>query len=299
VINGLDEKSFKKYADQVGVDREQLNNTEQLSGIVVDTISYQDGKTGKFVETKGINTKVGDKIELLYEDYEAGKKIPLGDLKVAGVTDQLPMGVYSTGPGGLNIIVSDQVINQMMDDNLEKNVQTDLFLNSSDPMKTQQEIEEMKEPGLYIYNVYQSRQRDEQLVLLMSVFTYGFIVLITAISIANIFNTISTSISLRKREFAMLKSVGMTAKGLNKLISYESIFYGLKALFYGLPVSIGIMYLIYKGTMNSFDYHFWIPWVSLGICFISVFVIVGSAMLYSIGKVKKDNIIETLRQENI
>lgn len=299
VINGLDEKSLKKYADQVGVDMEQLNNNEQFSGIVVDTISYQDGKTGKFVETKGIDTKIGEKIDLLYEDYEAGKKIPLGKLKVAGLTDQLPMGVYSTGPGGLNIIVSDQVINQMMDDNLEKNVQTDLFLNSSDPMKTQQEIEEMKEPNLFIYNVYQSRQRDEQLVMLMSVFTYGFIVLITAISIANIFNTISTSISLRKREFAMLKSVGMTAKGLNKMISYESIFYGLKALVYGLPVSIGIMYLIYKGTMNSFDYHFWIPWASLGICFVSVFVIVGSAMLYSIWKVKKENIIETLRQENI
>jgi putative ABC transport system permease protein len=299
VINGLDEKSFKQYADQVGVDREHLNSPDQLSGIVVDTISYEDGQTGKFIETKAIDTNIGDKIDLLYEDYEAVKKIPLGNLKVAGVTDQLPMGVYSTGPGGLNVIVSDQVMQQIVDDNLEKNVQTDLFLNSSDPMKTQQDIEEMKEPNVYIYNVYQNRQREEQLVMLMSVFTYGFIVLITAISIANIFNTISTSISLRKREFAMLKSVGMTSKSLNKLISYESIFYGIKALFYGLPVSIGIMYLIYKGTMNSFDYHFWIPWVSLGICFGSVFVIVGSAMLYSIGKVKKENIIETLRQENI
>jgi putative ABC transport system permease protein len=299
VINALDAKSLKKYADQVGVEIEQLNKSDQLSGIVIDTISYEDGQTGKFVQTKGIDTKIGDKIDVLYEDFEAGKKFPLGNLKVAGVTDQLPMGVYSTGPGGLNIIVSDQVMQQLVDDNLEENVQTDLFLNSSDPMRTQQEIEEMKERSISIYNVYQNRQRDEQLVMLMSVFTYGFIVLITAISIANIFNTISTSISLRKREFAMLKSVGLTSKGLNKLISYESIFYGLKALFYGLPVSIGIMYLIYKGTMNSFDYQFWIPWMSLGICFISVFVIVGSAMLYSIGKVKKDNIIDTLRQENI
>lgn len=83
-------------------------------------------------------------------------------------------------------------------------------------MKTQQEIEEIKDNKMYVQNVYQGRQQDEQMIMLMSVFTYGFIALITAISIANIFNTISTSIALRKREFAMLKSVGMTPKALTK-----------------------------------------------------------------------------------
>jgi len=299
VLTGLDEESLKKYADQTGVDVKQLTDPEQISGIVVNTITYQDGQTGKFIEASGIHTKVGETIKLMYDDFKAGKKVPLKDLEIAALTDQLPMGGFSYGLGTLNIIVANQVIDQLMNESLEGSVEPSLFLHSSDPMKTQQEIEEMKEPNLYIYNVFQSRQREEQMLMLLSIFTYGFIVLITAISIANIFNTISTSISLRKREFAMLKSVGMTGKSFNKMISYESIFYGLKALLYGLPISMGIMFLIYKGTMNSFSYPFWIPWGSLGICFVSVFVIVGSAMLYSIGKVKKDNIIETLRQENI
>ena len=89
------------------------------------------------------------------------------------------------------------------------------------------------------------------MIRLISVLTYGFIVLITLISIANIFNTISTSISLRKREFAMLKSVGMTPKGFNKMINYESIFYGIKSLLYGLPISIGATYLIYKALKTN------------------------------------------------
>ncbi|AYA74474.1 ABC transporter permease [Bacillus sp. Y1] len=299
VLTGLDEESLKKYADQVGVDVKQLTDPEHISGIVVDTITYQDGQTGKFIEASGIHAKVGELIELMYDDYQAGEKFKLEDLEIAALTAQLPMGGFSYGLGTLNIIVSNQVIDQLMNDSIAGSVQPSLFLHSDDPMKTQQEIEEMKAPNLNIYNVYQSRQREEQMLMLLSVFTYGFIVLITAISIANIFNTISTSISLRKREFAMLKSVGMTEKGFNKMISYESIFYGLKALLYGLPISLGIMFLIYKGTMNSFSYPFWIPWGSLGICFVSVFVIVGSAMLYSIAKVKKDNIIEVLRQENI
>ncbi|MBG9801560.1 hypothetical protein ABD72_04975 [Brevibacillus laterosporus] len=94
----------------------------------------------------------------------------------------------------------------------------------------------------------------------MSVFSYGFIALISVISNANIFNTISTSISLRKREFAMLKSVGITSKGFNKMMNYESVFYGIKSLVYGLPISLIVMYLIYRTIMNKFSYGFVFPW---------------------------------------
>src|SRR5690625_6887960 len=97
---------------------------------------------------------------------------------------------------------------------------------------------------MHVINHHKIRQEEAQIILLISVFTYGFIALITAISVANIFNTISTSISLRKREFGMLKSVGMTPKGFNKMMNYESIFYGIKALLYGLPFSIILMFQI-------------------------------------------------------
>ena len=99
------------------------------------------------------------------------------------------------------------------------------------------------------------------MIFLMSVFTYGFIMLISFISIANIFNTISTSISLRKREFAMLKSVGMTPKGFNKMIHYESIFYGVKALAYGLPISVLVMFGIHRSIGYTFEFGFSLPWM--------------------------------------
>ena len=209
------------------------------------------------------------------------------------------MGVFPAGVGGLTIIVSEQVLDQLMDDKVIPNVQTQLLLKSTDPIATQHQIEDLKENNLSIYNVYRNRQQEEQMILLMSVFTYGFIVLITAISIANIFNTISTSISLRKREFAMLKSVGMTPKGFSKMINYESIFYGIKSLFYGLPISIFVMYLIHRSLMNSFSYSFAFPWISISYVIAAVFIIVSSAMLYSSAKVKKENIIDALKQENI
>ncbi|WP_042355674.1 ABC transporter permease [Bacillus rubiinfantis] len=298
-IDALSEKDLQAYAKTAGVDDRQLSNSNQLTAIVINTINYQEADTGKYVETKAIEMNTGEMLELFYRDEDSGNETLQGKLEIIGLAKQIPTGVFAEGLGGVNLIVSEQTMNKLLKKELSQDVQTSIFLKSKDPLKTQQEIEEVKEDDMNIWNVYQSRQQSEQLILLMSVFTYGFIALITAISIANIVNTISTSISLRKREFAMLKSVGMTPRGFNKMIQYESMFYGIKALVYGLPLSIGIMYLIYRAMMNSFSYDFSLPWISMMIVVAAVFTITGTTMLYSSAKVKKENIIDVLKQENI
>lgn len=298
-IHALDEKSLKAYAKKIDADYNQLTDIKKLSAIVIDTIPYEDMEVGKFVETKAIHTKIGESLDFYYLDGETEEEKYLKSVQIAALTDQFPMGVFPAGIGNVDMIVSEQVLDQMISEKSNVNVRSRLFLKSKDPMATQQEIEEMKEDNIYVHNVYQGRQQEEQMILLMSVFTYGFIVLITGISIANIFNTISTSISLRKREFAMLKSVGMTPQGFNKMINYESIFYGMKSLLYGLPISIIVMYLIHRSLMNSFDYGFVLPWINIFYVIAAVFLIVSSAMLYSSEKVKKENIIDALKQESL
>lgn len=296
-MTALDDESLEAYAKKIGIDKNQLFDSERIKGIVIDTNSYQDAYTGKFIESKAINTEVGKTLELLSWNDDDEEEF-VDTMEIAALTDELPMGVNQVGGASLNVIVSEQSLEKLLA-NKDLRSYAYLYLNTTDPMKTQQQIEDLKESGLYIYNVYQRRQQQEQMIMLMSVFTYGFILLITAISIANIFNTISTSISLRKREFAMLKSVGMTPKGFNKMINYESVFYGMKSLLYGLPISILVMYLIHRSMMNTFSYQFELPWLSILYVIVAVFFIVGSAMLYSSTKVKKENIIDALKQESI
>ncbi|MCY9513866.1 ABC transporter permease [Paenibacillus apiarius] len=300
-INALNDSNLEAYAKAVGADYKQLTDPKHLAAIVIDTIHYKDMETEKYVETKAIHTKVGQSIDLTYTDIdeESEQEINVNKMKIAALTDQYPMGIISEGVGGLNIIVSERVMDQLMNDKMKDEIHTYLFLKSSDPMKTQQKIEEMKETNLYVHNMYQYRKQNEQKIMLMSVFSYGFIVLISLISIANIMNTISTSISLRTREFAMLKSVGMTPKGFTKMMNYESSFYGIKSLLYGLPISLVVMYLIYRSMMNKFSYGFIFPWISIIYVIGAVFVIVSSAMLYSSAKVKKENIIDAIKQESI
>ncbi|MCR8642939.1 FtsX-like permease family protein [Paenibacillus sp. N1-5-1-14] len=298
IIHALNDSSLRTYASAVGADYEQLKDPDHPAAIVMDTIRYKDMDTEKYVQTKAIYTNVGEHIALTNFHEENGKETKASEVTVAALTDQIPMGMNLIGVGGLNMIVSERALNRLAGDEDLVNIQMFLHLKSTDPMRTQQEIEEMNENNLNVYNVYQSRKSEEQLILLMSVFSYGFIVLISAISIANIFNTISTGVALRKREFAMLKSVGMTPKSFAKMMNYESMFYGVKSLVFGLPISIIVMYLIYRAFSNKFSYGFTLPWMSILSVIIVVFIIVGSAMLYSGAKVKKENIIDALKQEN-
>jgi putative ABC transport system permease protein len=134
------------------------------------------------------------------------------------------------------------------------------------------------------------------IIYVLKVFVYGFIVLITMITIANIINTISTGIALRRKEFAMLKSVGTTPKGFTKMISLESAFYGMKAVIFGIPISLLISFAINK-ALGENTIPFEINWLLYIAVILIVFAIVGMSMFYSVSKLKDDSIIETLKED--
>ena len=152
---------------------------------------------------------------------------------------------------------------------------------------------------LHTQDIAAQEEENRNIVIIIQVFAYGFIILISLIAAANVFNTISTNIALRRREFAMLKSVGMTAKGFNRMMNFECILYGTRALLFGLPVSVGISYLIHLAVSEGYQKDFTLPWVALGIAVLSVFLVVFVTMMYSMSKIKKDNPIDALKNENL
>lgn len=294
-IHALDEDSLRTYADKIGIDVERLLDPATPGAVLINTVDYYDSKRERYVETSPIRKQVGETLDLTHTQEET---VELGSVEILKLTHQIPMGYNWESIGGVDLIVSESVLKQWseLDENIY--VRSFIFLNSDDPMATQDKIEKLDE-SIDFYNLYQNRREEQQWILLLSVFTYGFIALISAITIANIFNTISTSVALRRREFAMLRSVGMTPKGFNRMINYESIFYGIKSLLYGLPLSFLVIWWIHDSTESSFNIGFVMPWWSFATVIVSVFLIVGASMLYAGSKVKKENIIDVLRQENL
>ena len=137
------------------------------------------------------------------------------------------------------------------------------------------------------------------LILVVDIFSYGFIVLICLICIANIFNTLSTNVALRRRDFGMLRSIGFRERDLWKMLSYECLTYGTKALLWGLPIGLLANLGIQKfaADIGTISYAFPIEAVLSAI--VSVFVVVFVTMFYAASKLRKDNPIEAIRQERV
>ena len=153
--------------------------------------------------------------------------------------------------------------------------------------------------NLNYINVDEQLKLMRNLILVIKILLYGFISLVTLIGVTSVFNTINTSINLRRKEFAMLRSVGLSPRGFNKILSFESIFFGFKSLLYSIPVSIAVSYLIYKNILGIVDMEFKLPIKPIIISILAVFIIVFITMRYSARKIKKENILEAIREENI
>jgi len=153
-------------------------------------------------------------------------------------------------------------------------------------------------PYYNLYNLYEILEQNRNLSFVVNLFSAVFIAMITLIGIANVFNTISTNIKLRKRELAMLRSVGMSDKDFNKMMCFECVLYGGRTMLWGLPLSGILSYLIYRGMViggGNIEYVF--PWKSMTISVFGVLFIVFITMLYAIKKIKKENIIDALRDD--
>lgn len=138
------------------------------------------------------------------------------------------------------------------------------------------------------------------ITFVVDVFIYAFGAMISLIAVANVFNTISTNIRIRRRELAMLRSVGMSEHGFNRMMNFECFFYGLRTILFGVPIAGILSWLIYKGLVTNeqlerFSYRF--PWQSMIISVLGVFCVVSVTMLYATSKIRKENIIDALRDD--
>ena len=176
-----------------------------------------------------------------------------------------------------------------------------LTFQSENPPKSEKEmktiIQEASLTSAYTFmNTSDALEEGRNYIFVANVFSYTFIIMISLIAIANVFNTISTNIKLRRRELAMLRSVGMSDRDFNKMMRFECAFYGVRSLLFGLPVAIISSWMICK-TMMVDSHRFVLPWASIGISIISVFLVIFITMLYAVSKIKKENIIDALRDD--
>lgn len=173
-------------------------------------------------------------------------------------------------------------------------------IRSKQPEKAYEEIEsalkerELTECG-YLNNLTQEYETDRNALMAVKVLSYGFIVLLSLIAVANVFNTVTTNLLLRRREFAMLRSMGMSPKGLYRMMDYECLIYGMRAIIYGVLLSVLVSLAIYRVIGIGADMHLIIPWGYLIAAILGVLLVVFVTMLYTMYKIRKNRIVDELK----
>lgn len=297
-IGAVSDSEFEALCADLGLDLNEMSDTNNIKGILLNT-------SGRFYNAEGKRTEAialydiapGTELTMYMEDLSSNTVNTEALMaEVVGSISEIPtaLGYYGFHSGGLMLIVSGDTFRSLYDSSsviYVANVE-----NSSEYMEA---AESLSWDADYYYSIEEQVRQTRNILSVYQLFIYGFVVMLSLIAVTSVIGTISTTIALRKREFAMLSSVGMTPKGVRKMLNLESLFYGVRALVFGLPLGVLASYLIYTAFMESISYPFVWPWQSMLACIAAVFLLTFATMRYARHKQKRDNIVDSLRGENI
>lgn len=286
----------------------ELDYNKVKGGVLVySQVTPDNSESGNSSKPMKLFGKTAPTKFIVYGNDDNGNELIAGKLKVSSVFDEIPKSADSViGEGtifGQGLIIGEQgVISPQLG---EHECYITLYANTSNHTSLTNRIESMSGTGdsesyISIFDYEENVRQFNAVMLIVGIFVYGFIGVISLIGLTNIFNTISTNMQLRSKEFASLKSIGMTKKEFNRMIRLESLMYGIKSLLIGIPLGVlGVFAIFSAFSRGNVPMSFVFPWKAILISIAVVFVVVWLIMKYSISKVNKQNIIETIRNDNI
>lgn len=282
-------------SDDNAVEGDTESSTDDNNAVEGDTESSVDDNNG-YVDEETINNGVRKTV----------------DVTIAGVTDKVPIG-YKGYSNTTLMFMNQKGFESLWADGKSGNELKPGYAsysayvvaeNADDYQDTfEKETEENPEYSqlhFYVSNLDKAMRDEKSLFTLLGVFAYGLIVVIALIGITNIINTLSTGMELRSREFATLRSIGMTDKQFAGMVRLESVFISVKALVIGVPLGILISYLLCV-MMNRMDgaIIYEPPYKAIILCIVVVIMLIYAIMKLSMTKLRHNNIIETIKNENL
>lgn len=281
-------------SDDNAVESDTESSTDDNNAVEGDTESGTEDNSG-YVDEETINNGVRKTL----------------DVTIAGVTDKVPIGYksysYATllfmNQKGFESLWADGKSNELK----QRYVSYSAYVVAENADEYQDTFEketegnpEYSQISFYVSNLDKQMRDEKSLFTLLGVFAYGLIVVIALIGITNIINTLSTGMELRSREFATLRSIGMTDKQFAGMVRLESVFISVKALVIGVPLGVLINYLlcfIMNRMGGAIIYK--PPYKAIILCIVVVIMLIYAIMKLSMMKLRHNNIIETIKNENL
>lgn len=291
----FDDVTYKQKLKELGLDYNEVKD----KGILINNFEYLDenehlqkGELFKADKVKSLTVRESN-------DPANDEYYKTVDIETAKVYNSTPEALKHFRPfeSDVYLLVSFDTLKNNYDIDY---LNAGIYINAENANELEETIKELNGGQTFaVYNVEKMANMYNAMTLVISIFAYGFIIVISLIGVTNIFNTITTNMRLRSKEFAMLKSIGMTKREFNRMIRLESLFYGVKSLIIGIPLGLLAGLGIFKAFSMNLATDFVVPYSAIAISIVFVFAVVWLIMRFSISKVQKQNIIETIRNDNI
>lgn len=291
----FDDVTYKQKLKELGLDYNEVKD----KGILINNFEYLDenehlqkGELFKADKVKSLTVKESN-------DPANDEYYKSFDIEIAKVYNSTPEALkyFRPSEGDVYLLVSFDTLKNNYDIDY---LSVGIYINAENANELEETISNLNGGQTFaVYNVEKTANMYNAMTLVISIFAYGFIIVISLIGLTNIFNTITTNMRLRSKEFAMLKSIGMTKREFNRMIRLESLFYGVKSLIIGIPLGLLAGLGIFKAFSINLATDFVVPYSAILISIVFVFAVVWLIMRFSISKVQKQNIIETIRNDNI
>ncbi|MBW9154509.1 ABC transporter permease [Clostridium estertheticum] len=304
---GLSDKSFKKYCEKIGADDESYYK-EGVKGVLLDSTNYVSENTKTIQKIPLLNIKQGDKLilnEKIENDMKTNYKF---NAEVGQVTEispsEIKMGGYSLAYIVPMKTYQQLVSNFMPERMLESNSMViDLLVGDKASQRMKKELTRicssyLGSEDVTIWSLLDEKNNDKLKQKSVSIGVFSVALMFGLIGIINAFSTISNNLRLRKREFAMLRAVGLTPKGLNKMLMIEGLFFALTPIIVSIPIVLFICWFMLRVTLITWS-EFMSVFPVVPILAYAMLIIASIFLAYGISStgVKKSNVIESIKDE--
>lgn len=267
-------KSFQKYIVNGKIDYKQLDS----NSLIVNKY-----KTKSY----GVDLKIGDTVTF---NIFSGNDIIKKQMKIVGIVDNSNTGCM--------FFTSDKALEKITPYN------TNLHFSILSDKKYSKEVEEkllniiQKNSNLILYSYDDDYEMLTRAFKYMVIAAYIFVGLISCFGILNMTNILINSVLIRKKEFALLKTVGMTKRQLRKMLYIEGLSISIKAVCISsllgyLGSSLLCTFIKDVIRLDFVDFKF-----SIFTILIFSFVLIGIQVLITgllIRNLEKKSLIELLR----
>ena len=224
----------------------------------LDTVYGNSNKVAT-VFNRNNSLHIGDTIQFAGEEVE--------------ITCALSQGLFGDD---LIIICSQETFDRIMGDTKYGLIGIQLDSNATE--ETIAEIRSLENDDIIITDQREGNKQNSATYWAARIVCYGFLAIIGVISLFNIVNSISMSVSARIKQYGAMRAVGMDNRQLKRMISAEAYTYAISGLIVGCGIGLPLSRFLYNRLITHYfgiEWRFPILWFGIVVAFIFISAIVS------------------------